>query len=157
MKTERPYVRIYHDDLMRDYPHVWKDDPALAAFDRLLVVADKMWPTLPELPRAIRPRALAILTQVSETTGHALIELVQPHSFRIRGHNTERAKRQDAARNAAAMRWDSGRNADRNATGNAESMPRRDETKNENQGSTRPSSSNGARARGPVYPIGTKS
>lgn len=118
-RAERPYIRIYHDDLMRDYPHVWKDDAALAAYARLLVVADKMWPTLPELPRSVKPRALAVLNQPN-ADGKRLVEMMPSHCYRIRGHDAERQKRQDSARNAAAERWHSGSNAG----GNAEAMPK---------------------------------
>lgn len=122
-RAERPYIRIYHDDLLRDYPHVWNDDAALAAFNRLLVVADKMWPILPELPRSVSRRALAVLNQPN-ARGARLVELEPAHCYRIRGHDTERQKRQDSARNAAGVRWDSERNAASTTPGNADAMPK---------------------------------
>ena len=111
---KRPYVRIYHVDLMRDYPEVCADDSALALWLRLLVIADRMWPTRPELPRSAKGRGLALLLRSGlvqqDSTGH----------FSIRGYDKERVVRQDAARNAAAVRWHS----TSNAVGNAETMPR---------------------------------
>ncbi len=127
MKSDRRYVRVYDDDLRRDYPQVWDDDRALSTWLRLLALADKMWPTLPELPRRVASAPLAVLT----TCG--LVELMPAHCYRIRGHDAERIARSNAARNAAVGRWG---NAGRNAEGNARSMPRRNE--NENETSTPP-------------------
>lgn len=123
-RAERQYVRVYHDDLLRDYKHVWTDDTALAAFVRLLSVADKMWPAAPELPRSVSRRALGVLNQPNEK-GNRLVEILPPHCYRIRGHDAERKKRQDSARKGSAVRWDS----DRNADASADAMPRRDETR----------------------------
>lgn len=121
MKVDRHYVRVYHDDLVRDYPDIYADDGALATWLRLLVLADKMWPTPAELPRSVKMRPLRLLVD------RRLVELVEPHSFRIRGHDAERTKRSDAARNAAAGRWqDNG-----NATGIAPRVPSRAETEDE--------------------------
>ena len=118
-RPERPYARVYFDDLQRDYPDIYADDAALAAWLRLLVVAEKMWPSVPEVPRSIRPRALYALVDAG------LVERVPPHCYRIKGLDAERTRRQDSARNAAGVRWQS----DSNATRNAEPMPstRRDE------------------------------
>ena len=110
---DRKYVRVYHDDLIRDYPQVYDNDALLAAWLRLLVVADAMWPTPPELPRSVRARPLARLTEIG------LVIPLSGHRYRIRGLDAERTKRQAAARNAAAQRWHS--------KGNAEAMPSRAE------------------------------
>jgi hypothetical protein len=118
-RPERPYARVYFDDLQRDYPDIYADDAALAAWLRLLVIAEKMWPSVPEVPRSIRPRALYSLVDAG------LVERMPPHCYRIKGLDAERTRRQESARNAAGVRWQS----DRNAAGNAEPMPstRRDE------------------------------
>jgi hypothetical protein len=102
---DRPYVRVYHDDLRRDYPSVYADDAALATWLRLLVLADKMWPSTPELPRSVRPKALATLTVAG-------LIVVDGCTFEVRGYHAERSMRQASARNAAAVRWHSGRIAD---------------------------------------------
>lgn len=121
MKSDRRYVRVYDDDLRRDYAAIWNDDAALATWLRLLAVADKMWPTLPELPRRVADGPLAALVKCG------LVELMPDDCYRIRGHNAERNARRNAAAYAAAERWQS----DRNADGNAEAMPKRerDETR----------------------------
>lgn len=128
MKSDRRYVRVYDDDLKRDYPTIYADDGALSTWLRLLVIADKMWPTLPELPRSVKPRSLRLLVDVG------LVCVLPDHCYRIRGHDAERRRRQDAARNASAVRWDSRSNAD----GNAKAMPRRDENENENESTPPP-------------------
>jgi hypothetical protein len=119
MSDDRKYVRVYHDDLIRDYPEIYDDDPALAAWLRLLVIADTMWPTAPELPRSVKARPLARLTSIG------LVLVLPRHRFRIRGLDAERIRRADAGRNAAVKRW----HGKGNAGGNAEPMPRRDETR----------------------------
>lgn len=97
--ASRPFVRVYHDDFMLDYPEVWADDAALATWLRLLVLADKLWPTPPELPRSAKGHGLAILLKAG------LVEKASEHAYRIKGYARERQSRQDAARNAAASRW----------------------------------------------------
>lgn len=118
MSEDRKYVRVYHDDLIRDYPEVYDDDALLSAWLRLLVIADQMWPTAPELPRSIKARPLARLT------ASGLVMVLPRHRYRIRGLDAERTRRADAGRNAAAKRWHDKGNAD----GNADPMPSRDET-----------------------------
>jgi hypothetical protein len=137
VKSDRRYVRVYDDDLRRDYPEVWTDDRAIATWLRLLSVADKMWPTIPEIPRYIKPGPLAILV------GCGLVEALPAHCYRIRGHDAERNARSNAARNAAAERWHSERNAD----GNADVMPRRERERDENE-STPPPAKPGLRKNG---------
>lgn len=117
-RAERQYVRVYHDDLMADYGASWSDDAQLATWLRLLVIADKMWPTVAELPRSVRAKPLAGLVAAR------LVELVPPHGYRIRGHDAERRKRQESARTAAASRWDSGRTPDGTADGMPSPSPR---------------------------------
>lgn len=108
-----PYSRLYHK-LAREYPTIYADDAAFAAFGRLLMVADAAWPMRPPLPRAVRPRALRMLVEAG---------LVIPDgvAYTIRGLDAERARRRDAGRTGAAVRWDSERIAD----GNANAMPNR--------------------------------
>ena len=57
MPEDRKYVRVYYNDMIRDYPEVWADDAQLATWLRLLATADPMWPTPPELPRSVKARA----------------------------------------------------------------------------------------------------
>lgn len=121
MRSERRYVRVYDDDLRRDYPHIWRDDRAIATWLRLLSIADKMWPTVPELPRSVRAHPLSMLVDAG------LVELMPEDCYRIRGHDAERIARSNAGRNAAALRWHS----EGNAAGNTKVMPKRERDENE--------------------------
>lgn len=124
MPDDRKYVRVYYNDLIRDYPDVWDDDAQLATWLRMLSTADPLWPTPPELPRSVKARPLAALVNAS------LVETLPRQRFRMKGMDAERTKRADAARNAAASRWQS----DGNAAGNAKPMPKRaEQSKAENE------------------------
>jgi hypothetical protein len=123
---ERKYVRVYYNDLIRDYPEVWSDNDQLATWLRLLATADPMWPTPPELPRTVRSRPLAALVSAS------LVEIITTHRFRMKGMDAERSRRQDAARNAAASRWQS--------KSTAETMPTKDEQSKAEQSNDPPAS-----------------
>lgn len=120
MKPVRNFARVYYDDLMREYPAVYADDALLATWLRLLILAEKMWPAVPEVPRSTRPRAFHALVD------SGLVIEVPPHSFRIKGLDAERTRRQDAARNAARNRWS-------NADAPADALPRRDETRRDEE------------------------
>lgn len=118
---DRKYVRVYYDDLIRDYPDVWSDDAQLATWLRLLATADPMWPTPPELPRTAKARTL---TKLAATT---LVDLLGGHRFRVKGLDAERERRAASGRIGAAVRWHS----DGNPTPDPTAMPRRgrDETR----------------------------
>jgi hypothetical protein len=124
-RTDRKFARFYFDDFMAEFPEVYADDAALSAWWRLLVIAEKMWPTPPELPRAVKPRALRTLID----TG--LVIPCDQHCYRIRGLDAERSRRQGIARNAAALRWQSDSNANGNANASANAMPSRVRDENE--------------------------
>lgn len=123
MSDDRKYVRVYYNDLIRDYPDVWASDAALATWLRMLATADPMWPTPPELPRSVRAKPLGDLVDAS------LVSVDGAHRFQMKGMDAERTRRSDAGRNAAAQRWQSKGNADRNA----ESMPKRAEQSKDEQ------------------------
>lgn len=109
-KAERPFARIYYEDLIRDYGPMFMDNDALATYVRLLSVADKMWPTPPEIPARVgRPFASLVRS--------GLVELVAGHRYTIRGYATDRSKRSDAGRVGADVRWHSDRTPDGNANG----------------------------------------
>ena len=140
MRAERRFIRVYYDDLERDYRAIVSDDGAYATWVRLLTAVDKAWPGLAEVPRSARAG------QVRKLVTCGLVEMVDTHHFRIRGYDAERGKREQSARNAAALRWQSARST--------ETMPNTEtSTSTSTKGSTGLSSSNGGRARGPVYPI----
>lgn len=119
MKAERHFIRIYDDDLKRDYPDVWADDRALAAFNRLLSVADKMWPAFAEIPRSVKPTPLAALIRCG------LIERRDDGTYSVRGLNTERTRRAAQATAAAHARWGADSNAPSITGAEHDRMPRR--------------------------------
>jgi hypothetical protein len=117
-RGDRPFVRVYHDDLQRDYPGIWDDDRLLANWLRLLVVADKLWPAPGEVPRSIRRRILEALVETK------IVSLLPLDRFKIRGLDTERQARSDRARAAAEGRWGQrDDDADGNAGSNAPRIP----------------------------------
>lgn len=140
-RPDRKYARFYYDDFIREYPAVYADDVAFAAWGRLLVTAEKMWPIPPELPRSLKPRALRALVAAG------LVEQCGQQCFRIRGLDAERTRRSGLARNAADARWNADGNAASTADGNAEvdaeNMPRRVRVREET--STPPPPTNGGR------------
>jgi hypothetical protein len=126
-RRDRKFARFYYDQFIEEFPEIYANDPVAGwTWLRLLVVAEKMWPTTPELPRWVRPRPLGTLVAAG------LVEILPDHGFRIRGFDTERAHRAATARNAAAARWtNSASNAPGNANASADAMPRRVRDENE--------------------------
>lgn len=114
------YSRVHHsiiDD--KRFEHVYPDDAALAAWLRLLIVADGTYPAPAPLPIGLKRRALAVLLDAG------LIERVGPMHYRVHGLASERQMRSQSGRNAAAVRWHSEGNA------------RREEQSKEEQSTTR--------------------
>lgn len=97
-RRDRKYVRVYYD-LQAEYPDVYRSDAALATWLRLLMVADGMWPAIPDLPRSARTAPLRVLAEAG------LIELLPGHRFVIRGHQAERERRSQSASASAQLRW----------------------------------------------------
>lgn len=105
------YVRVYYT--IRSDPkfeRVYGDDRALAAWLRLLLDADAVWPEPASLPRAVGARQLQRLVDAG------LIDLLPGHAYRVHGLDREREMRAQSGRTAAAMRWQSAGNAVGNAT-----------------------------------------
>lgn len=101
------YSRLYHR-FSREFPGIYADDAALAAWVRLLLVADASWPMHPPIPRSVNDAALNALIK-------AKLVLLDGDCYTVRGLDAERNRRSDAARNAAAMRWHSGGQSGSNA------------------------------------------
>lgn len=104
----RIYARFYYPEFIRDYPTVYANDHAFACWMRLLVVAEQMWPMVPELPRSAKSSSLRVLVDAG-------LIATDGTSFAIKGHAQERGMRSGLARHAADVRWQSGRNADAHA------------------------------------------
>ena len=116
-----PYSRIYWcvmDDTKFD--GIREDVRLFGSWSLMLVVADMAWPAPAFVPPAVPPRALASLVDCG------LIDLLTGRRYRVHGLDAEREKRSQLARNAAAMRWHSGRNAD-DVLDEDETRTRRDE------------------------------
>lgn len=105
MKGEpRRFVRLYYDDLERDYAsECWFNPTALSTYVRLLAGADKAYPSLPELPRAARRADVKLLTKAG------LVRLEPNDHYSIKGYAKERSVRESKARTAAAHRWQNGK------------------------------------------------
>ena len=111
-----PYVRVYYR-VMDDprFESVYTDARALGTWLQLLLIADGMYPAPASLPVYCHKPSLALLVSVG------LVELRMHGQYVMHGLASEREKRSDSARNAAALRWQSVRNAD--------PMPLRNDTK----------------------------
>jgi hypothetical protein len=107
-----PYSRLYHR-FGREFPAIYADDRTLATWVRLLLLADASWPMRPPLPRSVRPKPLSVLCEAG-------LVAIDGDTYSVLGLDAERTRRGDAARVGAAKRWHS--------DGNANAMPRRDET-----------------------------
>ena len=103
--TDRLYARFYYAEFIRDYPDVWSDPQLLSAWWHLFIPAEQMWPLPAELPRSVRPKSLAYLIERGLVT-------VNGDTYCVKGMATERGMRSQSARNAAAVRWQSERNAE---------------------------------------------
>ncbi len=109
--AEGRYAKVY-DQLADEFPAIYDDDEALAAYVRLLKIAGNAWPQAGALPRAVSD---ATVEKLRKST---LVKLLPGDRFRIRGLDKEREKRSAAGRAGAYARHGN-RNADRNADRNA--------------------------------------
>lgn len=103
MNDER-YVRVYYS--IRTDPKfeaVYGDDASLAAWVRLLLDADAVWPAPASIPKSCKPGAFRRLVDAG------IVDALPGHLFRVHGLDAERDKRGQSGRNAAAMRWHSAR------------------------------------------------
>ena len=116
--NDGPYVRVYYS--IRSDPRfdtIYGDDAALAAWLRLLMAADAIWPAPADIPKWVRREPFRKLVAAG------LLEVSGVH-YRIHGMDAERASRSARASNAAGVRWgNAGSNAPSNAAGNAKPMP----------------------------------
>jgi hypothetical protein len=120
--SDDPYVRVYYS--IRNDPRfdtIYGDDSALAAWLRLLMAADAIWPAPADVPKWVRREPFRKLVAAG------LIEVNGDH-YRIHGLDAERTRRSVKASNAAGARWsNAASNANSNAPSNAKTMPLRAE------------------------------
>src|SRR5687767_9112879 len=128
-----PYSRIYWR-IVKEYPDIYNDDRAWAAWTRLLMQADGAYPAPAPLPRRLTTSVLRKLTD------SGLVRLTPDgHHYTIRGQDAERRRRSEHARRAAQERWTGNAPsiADSNAPGNADAsshdMPSRAEQSRDKQ------------------------
>lgn len=87
------YVRVYFSIVDDErFVGIYDDDHHLAAWLRLLLVADAAWPSSASLPRSARPASVRALA------ASGLIELVGTDRYRVHGLDRERGRRSEAAR-----------------------------------------------------------
>lgn len=106
MTDEKPdrrrFARVYYDDLERDYPGLFYDPTTLSTWLRLLILSEKAWPALPELPRAARRADLEKLVSLG------ILEHLDHSRFALRGWVKDREVRAAHGRNAVESRSDRG-------------------------------------------------
>ena len=118
--TDRRHVRVYYSVVTDErFAEVYHDARHLGTWLQLLLVADAMFPAASPLPAFVDPDSVKVLVEAG------LIEEMPHQHFRVHGLLSERDKRSHTARNAAAMRWHSG--------GNAQPMPSRAEQEQEQE------------------------
>jgi len=133
--SDRPYSRLYHE-LAEEYTEVY-DSPLLADYMRLLVAADQSYPVRARWTGLTTKRGLQRL----ESCG--LVE-VDGTRYSVKGMEKERATRAERARRAAyarhgpsSARSSASGSASSSASGSANadtpSLPRRDETRRDEQ------------------------
>ena len=97
----RPFARVYYRDLKQDYPQVYFDPTALAAYVRLLVEAEVAYPSDPILPKAVRRADLELLTNCG-----LVIRLNGHEQYQVKGYRVEREQRSEHAKKGADGRWE---------------------------------------------------
>ena len=117
MRTDRRFARFYFDVFIRDYPDIYTDDAAFATWMRLLVLAERSWPAMPELPRSVRSVPLRKLTT------RELVAVGPDHVYALKGFHVERSRRHASASAAARASWSAGARASASANGHAGAMP----------------------------------
>lgn len=94
MAERAAYSRVYWS-IIDDpkFETIYDHDAHLAAWLRLLIIADQAWPAPAHLPRGVRETSVKALTKAG------LIEIQAGDRYRIHGLNAERARRRaDAER-----------------------------------------------------------
>lgn len=107
LMSERPYSRVYWS-VMDDekFDGIREDVRHFGSWTMLLVVADMAHPAAAFIPAVVPKASLRALAACG------LIDLMSGGRYRVHGLASERGQRTDSARNAAAKRWHSDRNAD---------------------------------------------
>ncbi len=105
--SDRPYSRVYWS-VMDDekFDGIRENVRHFGSWALLLMIADMAYPVPGIVPASIPRSSFQALTQCG------LVESLSGGRFRVHGLASERGMRSESARNAAASRWHSARNAD---------------------------------------------
>lgn len=127
-KAVDPYSRVYWrivDD--ERFATIYGSDAHLASWLRLLLGADQAWPASASLPSSVKRSSVTALADCG------LVEVRPGGMYRIHGLDAERTRRQSQAETAASVRWtvSNARASREHPVSNTERMPRRDETRRE--------------------------
>jgi hypothetical protein len=101
--TQDRFVLVHYDQIARDsrFDSIRNDDKALGLWQRLLWLADAMWPLPAPIPGWASRSTLAKLT--AKECG--LIEILPEHLFRVHGLDRERERRAAKGKPGARTRW----------------------------------------------------
>ena len=111
---DRKYVRVYYSVVNDErFDEIYHDPRRFGTWLQLLLIADAMYPAEAPVPAYVHKASLKALVDCG------LVELRAHQHFVMHGLASERQLRGHSARNAAAVRWQSERNAN--------PMPRQDE------------------------------
>jgi hypothetical protein len=136
-KTPDPYSRVYWhivDD--ERFADIYGTDAHLAAWLRLLLIADQAWPASAQVPASVRRRSLAALVSCG------LVESRPGGIYRVHGLDAERMRRSSVGDAGAAARWsDRSTNAMRSHT---DPNARRDETSKDETRASQDETRNGS-------------
>jgi hypothetical protein len=127
MSERAPYSRVYWS-IVDDpkFATIYDDDRHLAAWLRLLMAADGLWPASCPVPASARKASLTALTDAD------LIDLMPGGRFRVHGLDAERGRRRDAARTGTKRDPDGTHPVPERPLGPG-TKPRRDETRRDEQ------------------------
>lgn len=113
-----PYSRLYHS-LPGDpkFADIFDNDAALAAYVRMLLVADQSYPHAGQVPAGCRPAAVKLLVS------KGIVTMVGKNRFFIVALVKEREARSEQGKRAAQSRWDADA-MHQHRLSNASAMPR---------------------------------
>ena len=103
---DRRYVSVYYSIVNDErFAEIYHVPSRLGTWLQLLLVADAMFPADAPIPSYVHRPSLKALV------GCGLVEIRAHQHFRMHGLASEREMRSHSARNAAAVRWQTVRNA----------------------------------------------
>lgn len=132
------YARVYFDRIASDpkFDGIRSDRARYGSWLMMLQEAEKAWPS----PAFLLPTRWVPRADVALFAERGIVDLTDDGRYTMHGLDSVRAERSKRASDAAHARWDAERNANGNASRNADasaaSMPRRDETRKDETSNT---------------------